>query len=435
MKMKYVIWGCGLKGQHVIDMLRGTQSIVAIVESNRELQGTMFQGIPIVSFDEFLLSYSAYPVIVTPSCHEDEIMKQLKLNNIIVAFPYPKEWAQVEALLVRFPINETLKRYHDNKNLAIYGVSLLGLILYDLFLENGFEVSLMIPSHADLSLKQYVRETLKLKTVSVDDINKDMKLLLAAELEGTDQNKLHGVEHEKYYDLHLRKDLFYNPELEKFRDIHKGKRCFIVATGPSLRIDDLDILYHNGGICISVNGIFRAFAQTKWRPDYYVISDLKAGHTWKNEILAFHTQAKFIADHVYCFNDKHYDNIYSWHLIRETNDHGVPAFSDDFARGAHWGHTVIYDGAMQLAVYMGFKEIYLLGTDCTVYSDGRVPHFGDDISEYESGLQARLWQKKITCAYHVAKQYADSHGIKIYNATRGGELEVFPRVDFDSLFS
>ncbi len=37
-------------------------------------------------------------------------------------------------------------------------------------------------------------------------------------------------------------------------------------------------------------------------------------------------------------------------------------------------------------------------------------------------------------AYTEAKRYADTHGIKIYNATRGGKLEVFERVDFDSLF-
>ena len=37
-------------------------------------------------------------------------------------------------------------------------------------------------------------------------------------------------------------------------------------------------------------------------------------------------------------------------------------------------------------------------------------------------------------AYKSAKKYADSHGIRIYNATRGGKLEVFERIDFDSLF-
>ena len=36
--------------------------------------------------------------------------------------------------------------------------------------------------------------------------------------------------------------------------------------------------------------------------------------------------------------------------------------------------------------------------------------------------------------YMCAKEYAERHEIKIYNATRGGKLEVFERVDFDSLF-
>ena len=37
-------------------------------------------------------------------------------------------------------------------------------------------------------------------------------------------------------------------------------------------------------------------------------------------------------------------------------------------------------------------------------------------------------------AYDYARKYADSNGIKIYNATRGGCLEAFQRVNFDSLF-
>ena len=36
--------------------------------------------------------------------------------------------------------------------------------------------------------------------------------------------------------------------------------------------------------------------------------------------------------------------------------------------------------------------------------------------------------------YICAKRFCDEHGIKIYNATRGGKLEVFPRVDFDEVF-
>ena len=39
-----------------------------------------------------------------------------------------------------------------------------------------------------------------------------------------------------------------------------------------------------------------------------------------------------------------------------------------------------------------------------------------------------------TMAFEEAKKYSDKHSIKILNATRGGKLEVFERVNFDSLF-
>jgi len=90
----------------------------------------------------------------------------------------------------------------------------------------------------------------------------------------------------------------------------------------------------------------------------------------------------------------------------------------------------VYDGALQLAAYMGFTEIYLLGTDCQQYDDDEKMHFTSDYSVVKSILNLN----KIISAYEVAKEYAEAHGIKIYNATRGGSLEVFQRVDFDSLF-
>ena len=82
---------------------------------------------------------------------------------------------------------------------------------------------------------------------------------------------------------------------------------------------------------------------------------------------------------------------------------------------------------IQIAVYMGFKEIYLLSCDCD-YS-GPKQHF----TYYGMKSDSKAGDIMIL-AYQAAKDYADSHGIKIYNATRGGKLEVFEREDFDSLF-
>ena len=43
--------------------------------------------------------------------------------------------------------------------------------------------------------------------------------------------------------------------------------------------------------------------------------------------------------------------------------------------------------------------------------------------------------ERLTVSYSAAKRYADSHGVKIFNATRGGCLELFTRVDLDAVIS
>ena len=40
-----------------------------------------------------------------------------------------------------------------------------------------------------------------------------------------------------------------------------------------------------------------------------------------------------------------------------------------------------------------------------------------------------------TQTYIDLKRFCDKKGVKVFNATRGGKLEVYPRVDFDSLFN
>ena len=96
--------------------------------------------------------------------------------------------------------------------------------------------------------------------------------------------------------------------------------------------------------------------------------------------------------------------------------------------------VVTYD-AIQIAVYLGFKEIYLLGVDfsfCKDYKD-KSNHFVENYYNKNSKTTVVTENEQLK-AYQKAKQYAETHGIKIYNATRGGKLEVFERVDFDSLF-
>jgi len=59
--------------------------------------------------------------------------------------------------------------------------------------------------------------------------------------------------------------------LKKFKDIHRGKRCFIVATGPSLTLEDVEKI--KGEITFGMNSVYKLFDKTDWRPDYYGVID------------------------------------------------------------------------------------------------------------------------------------------------------------------
>jgi hypothetical protein len=78
---------------------------------------------------------------------------------------------------------------------------------------------------------------------------------------------------------------------------------------------------------------------------------------------------------------------------------------------------------------MGFKEIYLVGIDWSGINPER------EMSHFDGEVWTDLPANQFRAGYVSAKKYADSHGIKIYNASRGGDLELYERVDLDVTLS
>jgi hypothetical protein len=115
-------------------------------------------------------------------------------------------------------------------------------------------------------------------------------------------------------------------------------------------------------------------------------------------------------------------DIYEWNVQ-------LGLFSADPSDLLHCSGSVIIDYCIPLAIYMGFKQIYLLGCDHCNHPNG-VRHF-DGRTAPLSGISTP-WDV-VTEAYKVVAGYAAEHGIEIYNATRGGELEVFPRVSLEDV--
>lgn len=217
-------------------------------------------------------------------------------------------------------------------------------------------------------------------------------------------------------------------KLKELNNIYDGKRCFIVATGPSLRIEDVDRLKDE--FTFSMNSIIKLYGNTSWRPTYYAIQDAEVFKELNKDSMFDNVENILVAD-VLVKRVKFKGDFIQYPidlLNHETGEikHYFTNFSDNAYAVVYDGSTITYS-LMQIAVYMGFKEIYLLGCDCD-YS-GEKTHFVD------YGFSPVMDpSERMLAAYQVAKKYADTHGIKICNATRGGKLEIFERVDFDSLF-
>ena len=140
---------------------------------------------------------------------------------------------------------------------------------------------------------------------------------------------------------------------------------------------------------------------------------------------------------------KEFSNVEYVHLTEEMFYPNKPGFSRDITQGCYWGSTIMYNIGIQVAAYMGVKEIYLIGVDMTytgpVLSGGN--HFFEDyisdkslINKINRQTDLDLERARMMKAYEKAEEYSRKHGFRIYNATRGGNLEVFERVCFDSLF-
>lgn len=230
-------------------------------------------------------------------------------------------------------------------------------------------------------------------------------------------------------------------KIQQFRDRNIGKRCFVIGSGPSLRIDDINRLQNE--ITMAANRIYDIFEQTDWRPTYYFFIDNRSSKEFSTIIENLDIKYKFVTYEArkYIRRDRNIFYINSMgkkYIIFKCNDKSSH-ISEDVSQYFSQGHTVLFT-AIQFAIYTGIKEIYLLGVDFN-YSHvldkwGREKIL-EGVEDYFDGKKCAgsyLYYYSVLNAWNAAKKYCDMHGIKIYNATRGGKLEVFERIDFDSIF-
>lgn len=238
--------------------------------------------------------------------------------------------------------------------------------------------------------------------------------------------------------------LWQKPRIQKFKDCHQGEDCFIIGNGPSLRKMDLTPLrnYHTFGL----NKIYLIFDQVDLDLSYHVaINKLVI----QQSVEAFSEQIRcpsFLsmrpAYNVVPRQDRIYRIYTSSHRI--YIDPSVPAlFQPDASDVLYEGYTVTYV-AMQIAYYMGFRRIFLIGVDHSFSSQGKPNEVqtmvGEDPNHFAPNYFGNQpWNlpdlHKSEMAYTLARERFAAVGRGIYDATVDGKLTIFPKLAFADALS
>jgi len=229
--------------------------------------------------------------------------------------------------------------------------------------------------------------------------------------------------------------------LAELKNIHKGRRAFIIGNGPSLKQTDLSRL--KGELTLGANRIYLMFPELGFQVTYLsVVNDLVIQQTAADlaalEIPKFlcWRSRRFFTDQ---FTDLPPANLPTF--LYTTYD--APRFSTD-VRGRVWeGATVTYVN-MQLAFHMGFDEVILIGVDHNYTTTGKpnttVTSEGDDPNHFSGQYFGKgfRWQlpdlETSELAYRMARESYERAGRRLLDATVGGKLTIFPKTDYNSLF-
>jgi hypothetical protein len=221
-------------------------------------------------------------------------------------------------------------------------------------------------------------------------------------------------------------------------------KAFVLGNGKSLQETPLHLL--EGEETYAVNRVHMIYEFTDWRPknlvwmDYVAYSDEDFEHTLAD-------QAEEVERCYYRFDyalNVEPNRTAAWPqnivYLKTCYEHTAVDIADPERRPEAWHFPEIcrYGGsvqsALQIAVLEEFNPIILLGCDlgieAPIKGQPNQSHLHPDYPLHSDFP----WENRnptLVHAHEIAKRYTDAHGIQVYNATLGGELEVYPRISLE----
>ena len=228
--------------------------------------------------------------------------------------------------------------------------------------------------------------------------------------------------------------------LKSLKNKYEGERCFIVGNGPSLRIEDLNKLQNEH--CFGFNRIYEVYDNTAWRPEFHMVLDndvMKEVIENQDKLDSKYRLLNIMGKAKGAIRTNGTIFFCSYGLYRPKEFGFVKKkISRDISKYISLNFSVT-SAAIEVAMYMGFKEIYIIGLDNNfsrwIDKKGEI-HF-QDVNDYNL-MKAHTfnyfsYQDAVNSCFECYRKEADKRGIKIINLTRGGHLDAFERGIFEDI--
>ena len=244
---------------------------------------------------------------------------------------------------------------------------------------------------------------------------------------------------------------------------YEGDTCYLIGCGPSIKRQDLTKLKNKNVIALST------FFHHEDYKKLNIIANVFTGYTFHNNI---HEESDFVNQYrdilKYCkglifFHENDFNfmkrnlllnemgNIRFYKTRGDINKNNILDIKPALDKEIYAGQNIAVF-AIQMAISMGFKKIYLLGLDhdwifklqkkeYTKFESSNSEDYykfaqgktdfdikGHDTFSFWISVYNTLWLN-----YFQIKKLANAEGISIVNITDGGVLDVFERENYNDL--
>jgi hypothetical protein len=224
-------------------------------------------------------------------------------------------------------------------------------------------------------------------------------------------------------------------------------RHWIIGNGQSLKETPLHLL-KDEPFTWGMNNIDLAYKWTDWRPTRYIKTE------WMDGTAGYKSTSYHISKHIPSYiNSNFFDRVWhntQWvwppvlipiriecHHSGSNAFHGNPPATWHLPRLCCFASTV--NAAAQIAVMDGADELVFVGCDLGYkwYNKLKDPdpnHFDDSYGEADMfPIEER--DPTLILMHEIIQRECQERGIKVYNATVGGKLEVYPRKSIEEIIN